>query len=96
MKVLDDATFQPSTFSIKSCVGINDDTRGTYNANSKIKFKTTMLKSILCDYSDTYILIKEIIKDAKNTAVPPDRNNSQIKSKFRAPFTDWISKINIT
>ena len=29
-----------------------DDTHGTYNASSQIKFKTTMLKSSLCDYSD--------------------------------------------
>ena len=27
---------------------------------SKIKFKTTMLKSSLCDYSDAYILVEEI------------------------------------
>ena len=26
--------------------------------NSQIKFKTTMLKSSLCDYSDAYILVK--------------------------------------
>ena len=33
-------------------------TRGTYNDNKQIKFKTTMLKSSLCDYSDAYILGK--------------------------------------
>ena len=33
MKVLDDVILQPSTFRIKSCVGINDNTRGTYNSN---------------------------------------------------------------
>ena len=26
------------------------------NTNSQIKFKTSMLKPCLCDYSDTYIL----------------------------------------
>ena len=30
-------------------VEINDDTSVTYNTNSKIKFKTSMLKSSSCD-----------------------------------------------
>ena len=29
-----------------------------YNANSQIKFKTTMLRSSLRDYGDAYILVK--------------------------------------
>ena len=40
---------------------MNDDARGTYNTNSKIKFKTTMMKSSLCNYSDAYILVKGTI-----------------------------------
>ena len=32
--------------------------RGTHNINSQIKFKATMLKSSLGDYSDVYILVK--------------------------------------
>ena len=42
-------------------VEINDELRGAYNVSSQIKFKTTMLKSSLCDYSDTYILVKGTI-----------------------------------
>ena len=54
---LDDApSNQPSKFKTKNWVEINDESRGTYNVNSQIKFKTTMLKSSLCDYSDSYIL----------------------------------------
>ena len=34
----------------KKSVEIN--TRGTYNTNSQIKFKTSTLKLRLCDYSD--------------------------------------------
>ena len=41
---------------------INDDAHGTYNTNSQIKFKTSMLKSSLCDYSDAYILVSGTIK----------------------------------
>ena len=40
----------------------NDQSRGVYNTNSNIRFKTKMLKSNLCDYSDTYILVKGTIK----------------------------------
>ena len=31
----------------------------TYNVNSQMKSKTTMLKSSLCDYSGAYILDRE-------------------------------------
>ena len=56
--MIDDASNQPTKFRTKNWVEINDESRGTYNVNSQIKFKTTMLKSSLCDYSDAYILVK--------------------------------------
>ena len=42
---------------------MDNELRGIYPVNSQIKFKTTMLKSSLCDYiyiycSDIYILVK--------------------------------------
>ena len=40
---------------------INDDTRGTCNTNSQIKFKTAMLKSSLCNYSDEDMLARGIV-----------------------------------
>ena len=36
---------------------MNDYSGGAYNANKKIKFKTTMPKSSLWDYSDAYIFV---------------------------------------
>ena len=56
--LIDDASNQPSKFRIKTWVEKNDKSRGTYNVNSQIKFKTTMLKSSLCNYSDGYIFVK--------------------------------------
>ena len=54
--LLDDKTSnKPSKLRTKRLVEINDELRGTYNVNSQIKFKTAMLKSSLCDYSDAYI-----------------------------------------
>ena len=49
-----------SKFRTRNCVEINDESRGNY-ANSDIRFKTTMLRSNLCDYADSYILVKGTI-----------------------------------
>ena len=43
--LLDDASNQPSKFKTKNRVEINDESRGTYDVGSQIKFRTTMLKS---------------------------------------------------
>ena len=51
-----------SKFKTKNWVEISDESRGTYNANRQIKFKATMLKSSLCDYSDAYNYVKGKIK----------------------------------
>ena len=49
-----------SKFRTKNWVEINNKSRGNY-ANSDIKFKTTMLRSNLCDYTDSYILVNGTI-----------------------------------
>ena len=59
--LIDDTSNQPSKFRTKNWVEISGESRGAYNVNSQIKFKTTMLKSSLCDYSDAYILVKVTI-----------------------------------
>ena len=59
--LLDSASNQPSKFRTRNWVEINDESRGTYTSND-IKFKTTMLRSNLCDYADAYILVKRTIK----------------------------------
>ena len=58
--LLDNGSDQPSKFRTKNWVEINDESRGTYTSND-IKFKTTMLRSNLCDYADAYILVKGTI-----------------------------------
>ena len=44
---LDNISNQPSKIRIKKWVEINDESRGIYNVNGQIKFKTTML-SLVC------------------------------------------------
>ena len=60
INLLDNTSKEPSKFRTKNWAEINDDSRLTYNSNSQIKFKTIMLKSSLCSYSDAYIVVKTI------------------------------------
>ena len=96
----DDASNQPSKFRTKNWVEINDELRGTYNVNSQIKFKTTMLKSNLCDYSDAYIFVKgkiTIIGEGDNaTARQADERDKGVTFKNCASFTNCISETNNT
>ena len=59
--LLDNASNQPSKFRTKNWVEINNESRRVYTTGSDIKFKTTMLRSSLCDYADAYILVKGTI-----------------------------------
>ena len=95
--LLDSASNQPSKFRTKNWVEINDESRGTYTSND-IKFKTTMLRSNLCDYADAYILVKGTITitgagndDATKQA---DERDKGVTFKNCAPFTKCISRIN--
>ena len=83
--LIDDTSNQPSKFR-------------TRNVNSQIKFKTTMLKSSLCDYSEAYIIIKGTISANNTAAAGAAVNNINKKVIFKnfAPFTNCISEINIT
>ena len=57
-----------------------------------------MLRSSLCDYSDTYILVKGNITVNNTAADGAAANNTNKKVIFKncAPFTNCISKINNT
>ena len=96
--LLDIITNQPSKFSTKNWTEINDQSRGTYNTNSDIMFKSTMLKSSSCNYSDAYILVKgkititgaggdEVVRKA-------DERNKGVIFKNCAPFTNCKIEIN--
>ena len=98
--LLHGASNQPSKFRTKNCVEINDESRGTYNVNSQIKFKNTMLKSNLRDYSDAYILVKRKITitgagDAAAARQAYERSKG-VAFKNYVPFINFISEINNT
>ena len=97
--VLDNASNQPSNFRTRSLVEINDESKEAYTGNS-IKFKTTILRSNLCDYADAYILVKGTITitgagndDATKQA---DERDKGVTFKNCAPFTKCINRINNT
>ena len=72
INLLDSKSNQLFRFGIKNCVEIDYDSCGKYSANSQIKFKTSMLNSWLCGYSDTYILVKGTINIiCVKTPLPP-------------------------
>ena len=96
--MLENKLNQPSKFRKKTWVEINDDLRGRYNTNSQIKFKTSLLKSRLCDYSDADILIKGTIIFPNTTGGDAAANNANKNLIFKnfAQYTDCISEINNT
>ena len=57
INLLDNTPNQPTKFRTKNWVETNDDSGGTYDSNSQIKFKTSILRSSLCEYSDVYMLL---------------------------------------
>ena len=89
---------EPSKFRTKNWVEINNNSHEIYNTNSQIKFKTSMLKSSLCDYSDACILVSKSITfvgaGAGNAAIDVDRKNKQAIFKHCAPATACITEIN--
>ena len=98
--LVDDTSNQPSKFRTKNWVQISDESRGAYNVNSQIKFKTIMLKSSLCDYSDAYIITKGTITIAgagdNAAARQADERDKRVAFKNCAPFINCISEINNT
>ena len=69
------------------------DTNDRYKPRKQIRFKTSMLISDLCDFSDDYIAVKGTIT-VKNS----DNNMYDKKLTFKnnALFVSCISKINNT
>ena len=64
-----------------------------YKPNKQIRFKTSRLRSDLCDYSDAYIVVEGNV-----IATNPDNDayDKKLAFKHNAPFTSSISKINNT
>ena len=83
INLLDDTTNQPSKFTTRNWVEINDESKERYD-NSNIRFKTSFIKSSnLCDYSDSYILSKETITVLNAAATGAAVINTNRKAMFK-------------
>ena len=87
-----------SKFVTREYVKVNS-LSDTYNENKSIRFKTPMLRSDLCDYSDAYILVKGMITvtangDNNNANNIRDKRNRPLILKNTAPFVSCITRIN--
>ena len=82
-------------FITKKWVEVHDQSGSAddrYKPNKQIRFKTSMLRSDLCDYSDAYIVVKgDITLEGDNDA---NKQNKNLAFKNNAPFINCISKIN--
>ena len=79
-------------FITKIWIEIQGQSGNTYNTSKPIRFKTSMLRSDLCDYSDAYVWVK-----GKITVTDPNNNvnfDRRLTLKNNAPFISCISKIN--
>ena len=91
---------QSSKFRTRKSVEINDFTNNwAYSPDSKIEFKTIMLKSRLCDYSVSYIPVNGIITitGAGIDAVTQraEQGNKQVTFKNCASLTKCIRRANL-
>ena len=96
MILLDNTTCQSSKFRTRNWVEVNDESRGKYDSSS-IKFKASVIRWDLCDYSDVYVLVSGTITitgagdddNAKRT----DKRNKGLILKNCAPFANCMSYI---
>ena len=68
----------------------------TYNENKSIRFKTPMLRSDLCDYSDVHILVNGTITVTASAGANNirDKKDRKLILKNNAPFVSCITRIN--
>ena len=85
-------------FITKKWVEVHDQSGSAedrYKPSKQIRFKTSMLRSDLCDFSDAYIVVKGTITLTKTDRIRfIDIRNRFLAFKNNTPFTNCISKIN--
>ena len=93
--LLDTESENLSKFVTRQYVRVNSFSN-TYDENKSIRFKTPMLRSDLCDYSDAYILVNGTITVTANAGANNirDKKDRKLILKNNAPFALCISRIN--
>ena len=94
--LLDSESENLSKFVTREYVKVNS-LSNTYNENKLGRFKTSMLRSNLCDYADAYVLVKGtitvngIVNGVENEI---NRRHRPLILKNNAPFVSCITRIN--
>ena len=100
INLLDNTQNESSKFRRRNWFELNYESRGTHNSSNQTKFKTSKIRSSLCDYSNAYILVSRIIAitgaGADDAAKRADKRNKGVIFKNCTPFTYCISEINNT
>ena len=78
---LDSILNQPSKFRTKNCAESNDESRGTYDANNYIKFKTLITRQLYM-----------IMVTNTGTAAAQNNGNKKIIFKNCLPFTNCTNR----
>ena len=80
-------------FISKKWIEVRHQSGGACNTNKQIRFKTSMLRSDLCDFSDAYLAVT-----GKITVTNPNNNayDKNLALKNNARFTSCNLKINNT
>ena len=93
--LLDSESEQLSIFATREYVRVNS-LSNTYNENKSIRFKTPVLRSDLCDYSDAYILVNCTNTVTANAGANNirDKKIENLILKINAPFVSCITRIN--
>ena len=94
--MLDATSDKVPEFISKKGIEVCDQSGETCNTKKQIRFKTSMLRSDLCDYNDAYIVVKAIVTVSANAGVNNirDKKNRPLAFKNNTPFVSSISKIN--
>ena len=85
------------TFITKKWIEVHDQSgtvKDRYKPSKQVRFKSSVLRSDLCDYSDSYIVVEgDITVEEENDR---DEHNRDLVLKNIAPFISCFSKINNT
>ena len=81
-------------FITEKCEEVHDQLgNDRYNPSKQIRFKTSMLRSYLCDFSDGILLLKELLPLRIQIIMCMTK---KLAFKNNAPFFSWVSKISNT
>ena len=95
-KLLGTRTDKVSRYITKKWIEIHDQSSNTedrYKPGKQIRFKTSMLRSALCGFSDAQIFVKGTITVTNSKK---DAYDKKLAFKNNAPFVSCISKIKNT